>query len=169
MSILVKQVVAVVIAVLTFLGSGEVTTCLAQCAPDWSDRFSATTMTGGLGSNTLVEFDDGSGPCLYAAGVDFLGGNAGPTSSGLATHGVARWNGRCWEPVGSGLGPGVRVLAVFDSGSGPALYAGGSFPSAGGVTVNGLAKWDGTSWSGVGGGVAASSGAASVQSLAVFD
>ncbi len=58
-------------------------------------------------------------------------------------------------------------MAVFDDGSGPALYLGGSFASVDGVTANDIAKWDGTSWSAVGGGLAGTS--SGVGALTVFD
>jgi hypothetical protein len=44
------------------------------------------------------------------------------------------------------LGGGATAMALFDDGSGPALYVGGSFPTAGGVVVNNIARWDGSSW-----------------------
>ena len=50
----------------------------------------------------------------------------------------------------------VFSLAVFDDGSGPALYVGGNFIKAGGmngITAYGIARWDGQSWSPVGAGV----------------
>jgi hypothetical protein len=47
----------------------------------------------------------------------------------------------------------VRAQAIFDDGSGPALYAGGDFTTAGGVTVNHVAKWDGSRWAPLGSGV----------------
>ncbi|MCP4592222.1 MAG: hypothetical protein GY842_15930, partial [bacterium] len=40
----------------------------------------------------------------------------------------------------------VYALAVYDDGSGEALYAGGDFTTAGGVTSNHIAKWDGVEW-----------------------
>jgi trimeric autotransporter adhesin len=49
--------------------------------------------------------------------------------------------------------PVVRALAVFDDGTGPALYAGGTFEQIGGVPAHNLAKWNGKTWSEVGGGV----------------
>ncbi len=45
----------------------------------------------------------------------------------------------------------VYALAVYDDGSGPALYVGGSFATAGGVVVNHVARWDGTAWSALSG------------------
>ena len=57
----------------------------------------------------------------------------------------------------------VHASAVFDDGSGPALYVGGSFTSAGGVAVKGLAKFDGRRWTQIGDALWW------VYSLAVFD
>jgi len=61
----------------------------------------------------------------------------------------------------------VRALAVFDDGSGPALYAGGSFTRAGGGAANGIARWDGSGWSALGSGVGPSGRI--VDALTVFD
>ena len=61
-----------------------------------------------------------------------------------------------WLPTFGGL-PGtdgeVHALAVYDDGSGPALYAGGAFTSAGGVQVNRIARWDGSTWAALGSGI----------------
>jgi hypothetical protein len=72
---------------------------------------------------------------------------------------IAKWNGQQWLPLGAGLSDGNltgglgNALAVFDDGSGPALFVGGNFTSAGGVAVSNLAKWNGSTWSApVGGG-----------------
>jgi hypothetical protein len=43
-------------------------------------------------------------------------------------------------------------LAVFDDGTGPALYVGGQFAGAGGVPATRIARWDGVSWSALGSG-----------------
>jgi len=72
-----------------------------------------------------------------------------------------------WIPTFGGL-PGVdgEVLcsAVFDDGSGPALYVGGSFSVVAGVPANHIARWDGASWSPLAGGLGAD-----VLALEVFD
>jgi hypothetical protein len=61
-------------------------------------------------------------------------------------------------------------MAVFDDGSGPALYVGGDFTHAGGVPSPSIAKWDGSSWSSVGGGMARPDGVLPlVGALAVHD
>ena len=92
----------------------------------------------------LKVFDDGSGPALYAGGEFY-------TAGGQAASLIARWDGASWSPLGSGIhSSSVRALAVFDDGSGPALYAGGNFTQAGGQTVSNIARWDGASWSPLG-------------------
>jgi hypothetical protein len=58
----------------------------------------------------------------------------------------------------------LTALAVFDDGSGSALYAGGFFTTAGGVSANRIAKWNGTRWSPLGSGMNNS-----VSALTVFD
>lgn len=98
----------------------------------------------------LAVFDDGNGPALYA------GGNL-TSAGGVAASCTARWDGSSWSPLGSGIGggspPDVRTLAVFDDGSGPALYAGGYFTQAGGASANRIARWNGSSWSRLGTGI----------------
>jgi hypothetical protein len=116
--------------------------------------------------HALTVFDDGSGPALFAGGSFDLAGGTGVSR-------IARWNGSSWSALAFGLflsGPSaeVRALAVFDDGSGPALYAGGSFGAAGFLQVNHVAKWDGSSWTALGSGVGGNVGA-SVEALAVFD
>jgi len=115
-----------------------------ECQPAWVPTFG-----GGLGFNydayvnATVVFDDGSGPALYVAG-DFRG------SGGVRARNIAKWDGKLWTRLGSGMNNTVNALAVFDDGTGPALYAGGAFTTAGEVAVKHIAKWDGSSWSPVG-------------------
>ena len=115
--------------------------------------------TGGV-VTSLAVFDDGSGPALYAAGTF---GSAG----GGSANRIAKWDGTSWSALGLGVGvldDRVECLAVFDDGSGPALYAGGVFSTAGGAPANNIAKWNGSSWAALDAGV---NGA--VFALAVFD
>ncbi|MHC4652941.1 MAG: hypothetical protein ACYTES_19035 [Planctomycetota bacterium] len=108
---------------------------------------------------TMVVFDDGSGPALYVGGAFGVAGGA-PAS------GIARWDGSSWSSVGGGVSncvgfncvPIVHALAVFDDGSGPALYAGGNFTTAGGGEANFIARWDGSSWSPLGIGMSGCNG-----------
>jgi len=58
----------------------------------------------------------------------------------------------------------VTALAVYDDGSGPALYAGGEFSTAGGVAAMRIARWNGSSWSSLGSGISRA-----VNALAVYD
>ena len=118
---------------------------------------------------TLLVFDDGSGPALYA------GGNFA-SAGGVTVGSIARWDGTQWADVGGGVWAEdmvsrlVRGLAVHDDGSGPALYATGQFTHAGGVEALKIARWDGQKWSAVGGGFASDAGLpATGRRLAVFD
>jgi len=140
------------------------------CEPGWA---SLTGQEIGVSGEVraMAVFDDGAGPALYAGGIF-------TTAGGVEVNRIARWNGSTWSalegPSGIGLNGTLRALAVFDDGSGPALYAGGNFTTAGGVTVNGVAKWDGTEWSALnspgGTGVATNFGYSPyVEAFAVFD
>lgn len=85
----------------------------------------------GYSGTDLVWFDDGSGRKLYAAVRNVI--------DGVPAQGVARWDGNTWEEVGGGCPAYWPTLAVFDDGSGPALWA---LASEG----DELARWDGASW-----------------------
>jgi hypothetical protein len=121
--------------------------------------------------DALITFDDGNGPALYAGGS--FGSHDNPTIAG-----IARWNGVQWESVGGGIGPGsapymcferVYAMAVFDDGSGPALYAAGQFDEAGGTAAWNIAKWDGAHWSALDTGVGVPNHCGTVYALSVFD
>jgi trimeric autotransporter adhesin len=101
----------------------------------------------------LCVFDDGSGPALY------LGGDRS-NAPNIFNECIVRWNGSQWSSVGGGItsvpgsfGTQVNQMAVFDDGSGPALFAAGLFDHAGGVPARGIAKWNGKTWAAVGGGL----------------
>jgi hypothetical protein len=116
-----------------------------QCQPEWVPQF-APDVFGAAGTVfAMVNFDDGSGPALYAGGFF-------TTADGLTVNRIARWDGFTWSPLGGGVTGDVNALAVFDDGTGPALFAAGIFDRAnpGGITVNNIAKWNGTSWSALG-------------------
>ena len=130
-------------------------------------RWDGTTATfpgGGVNGtvHALAVFDDGSGPALYAGGLFTQAG-------GVTTNDIARWDGQTWSAVGTGVGGAsslINALAVYDDGSGPALYAAGQFSSIGGVTVSNIGKWNGSTWSAVGAGPAL---LGAVEALEVFD
>ncbi len=91
----------------------------------------------------FVSFDDGSGPAIFAAGAF---GDPKP---------VAKWDGTAWSLMGP-TSHGQSV-AVFNDGSGAALYAG--------TWEAGIQKWDGAVWSAVPGTFSGSGPTA----MAVFD
>ena len=92
----------------------------------------------------LAVYDDGDGPRLYVGGRF-------TSADGKTVNRVARWDGVTWQaligPRGIGTDGLIRSFAVYDDGSGPALYAGGFFANAGGLPVSGVARWDGMDWS----------------------
>jgi hypothetical protein len=96
----------------------------------------------------LAEFDDGSGPALYA------GGDGWPNPS------CWRYDGTNWITIGTNGGQ-LFSFAKFDPGTGLHLYAGGS-TSYTGPTFS-FAELTGTSWTPVPG----SLGTTAVRSLAV--
>ena len=52
-----------------------------------------------------------------------------------------------------GLGGYGYAAAVYDDGTGPALYVGGEFSIAGEAIANNIARWDGATWSPLGSGI----------------
>ncbi|MBI1853858.1 MAG: hypothetical protein HYR85_26270 [Planctomycetes bacterium] len=94
--------------------------------------------------SALAVFDDGTGPALYA-------GNDGFSLGGQQVVALAKWDGVSWSPLPDQLdghdGPVVRSFAVFDDGTGRALYVGGARLSHGGVSFDGVARWNGSAWS----------------------
>jgi len=144
----------------TFVTAGSVT---ANGISKW-DGSNWTSLGGGVTSgfvSALTVFDDGSGPALYVGGYFTAAGD-------VPANGIAKWDGSNWSVLGSGVGSGfVNALAVFDDGSGPALYAGGIFNTAGGAPANSIAKWDGSNWSVLGSGVGGF--LPIVNALTVFD
>ena len=124
-------------------GADTLSTERGECEPFWAtDEFCPVGLNGSVESS--VVWDDGSGPALYVGGRFTF---AGCTE----TLHIAKWDGQEWAPLGSGLqggtSPSVSALAVFDDGTGPALFVGGFFTTAGGVPANNIAKWDGVAWS----------------------
>ena len=80
--------------------------------------------------DALALFDDGGGPALYAGGHFAF-------ADGMPTGALAKWNGTAWSAVGPAIQSPTAVtsLAIYDDGSGPALYVGGIFPQFGGARV----------------------------------
>jgi len=116
------------------------------------------------GVSALAVFDDGAGPALYAGGYF-------TTAGGVTVNHIAKWNGSVWSALGSGMAAAdkVNALAVFDDGTGPALYAAGWITTAGGAGAVNIAKWNGSSWSGLGNTMTAVHYLPFVSTLSVFD
>lgn len=111
----------------------------------------------------FAEFDDSTGPALYAAGAQLR-----------QRPGLYRHDGRGWRKIPGDFDgvatPALRALAVFNDGNGPALYVAGKFDSVGGVPAANIARWNGQSWQAVGGGVQTHDPfSGGVNALAVFD
>lgn len=145
----------------THTGNKEVNYIARWDGQEWSN------VGGGMNDfvqgSALVVFDDGTGPALYAGGSFTMAG-------GVEANGIARWDGENWTEVGGGVhGEEAKVssLAVFDDGTGTALYVGGQFETAGNIPAQNIAKWDGEEWHSLGGGI--SGGNDGPKSMAVFN
>jgi hypothetical protein len=98
----------------------------------------------------LPDFQNGSGQNGGATDPRFPETTFHP---GLACAEVSCVPSQCAAPTWtpgfhlSDMNAQVFALAVFDDGTGPALYAGGAFTTAGDAVANHVAKWDGTAWS----------------------
>jgi len=73
---------------------------------------------------------------------DLIAGGQFTSASGVSANNIARWNGKCWKPLGSGTNGMVRALTVHNGN----LIVGGYFTEAGGVSASHIAKWDGSTW-----------------------
>ncbi|MFN0241825.1 MAG: hypothetical protein ACKVWV_02950 [Planctomycetota bacterium] len=129
----------------------------------WSPLAGVTLGASTASIRSLLAFDDGSGPSLFATGVFSSAG-------GVAAHNIARWNGSAWSPLAEGLDGIGMALIAYDDGGGADMYAAGNFIQAGFVFASGIAQWNGSSWSTIGSGVNADGASdISVKALAVYD
>jgi len=107
----------------------------------------------GGGVEMLEQFEDG-GPLFDSAYVDVLGtfqddlivGGFFDDAGGVPVSNIARWDGRSWSALGSGLAGFAQAMTVYNG----ELIVGGTFGTAGGVTVNNVARWNGASWQALG-------------------
>jgi hypothetical protein len=127
----------------------------------WSSLGSGVNTPGGI-VKTLISYDDGNGPRLFAGGVFSSVGWVPVTS-------IAKWNGSSWVKVGDDF-PNAPVSIDAFAVYGGSLHVGGDFDQAGGGIWSGrLARWNGTSWLVAGNGSSQSAFNESVLSLAVHD
>ena len=68
----------------------------------------------------------------------------------VEAHGVARWDGRRWAALGSGLRGSMEQALAIARRREREVYVGGMFATAGGVDAPNLAKWNGREWSAAG-------------------
>jgi hypothetical protein len=114
---------------------------LAAAAPPMARAQNCQPYWTGLGvsfsARSLVVFDDGSGPRLYASGVL-------PNPSYLQ-YGVARWDGRNWEVLNGSLPPltNLGYLFILHDGQIARLYV---WLATGGSNVGQLWTWAGSGW-----------------------
>lgn len=152
--------------VCTLMGAGLPTASRAVAVDDaqqagdaaWDNRFGLP----GVESSEVESIAVGANGDIYIAGGFSEAGN-------IEVNQVARWDGRQFHPLGSGLAGG-SVAAIASDGTN--LYAVGSFTSAGAVSVNGIARWNGTEWSAVGSGEGAtdeSGNSGWLHTVAVYD
>lgn len=138
--------------------------CHAQdCEPGWAaSQFNLPGVDGTI--HAMAMFDDGSGEALYIGGDFRVAGTEG-------VRGLARWDGQRWsavtampgEPLAGWVGQ-VNAMAVYNDGTGPALYVAGNFSIIDGVRAADIARWDGTAWEPLARGVDRP-----VHALAVYD
>ena len=106
------------------------------CEPTWDAAFSAPGAPAGIVFD-LAPHDSGQGEALYAVG-------SFTSMAGVSANRVARWDGRNWSNLGSGLS-NAEVYAVRSFAGD--LYVAGYFDSAGGVAGTAkLARWNGQQW-----------------------
>ena len=104
----------------------------------WSSLDSGVDSASGYVWALLYDQQEG---CLYAGGGFTKMG-------GKNCSKVAKWNGKSWSALGSGVSGTVYSLA-FDT-SRKTLYVGGKFEKAGELVCNNVAGWDGVSWAALG-------------------
>jgi trimeric autotransporter adhesin len=97
--------------------------------------------------NAMTVWNDGTGATLYITGSFTSTGGVSGTSR------IARWNGANWSQLAGGINNVGNALAVFNDGTGEALYVGGTFTAAGGSPASRIARWNGSAWADVGGGL----------------
>ncbi len=103
-------------------------------------------MWTGLGDGVRTGIYDGVVRALALRGKELYAGGQFATAGGEDVNNIARWNGRRWTALGSGIrGHLENVLAIGVSGDD--VYVGGMFADAGGVKASNIAKWNGTRWS----------------------
>src|SRR5512134_468291 len=92
----------------------------------WDARFSPLGVLGGAHA-------------LAASGSDVYVGGVFVAAGGIFATNIAKWDGRSWSSMGTGMNSNVVAMAA----SGSNVYVGGNFTKAGGVNANRIARWNG--------------------------
>jgi hypothetical protein len=161
----------------------------ATAAAPNGDIYAAGTIldAGGLDVNRIARWDgvawspldagvsgDPSGNAVFALLVlpngDLIVGGQFATAGETPASGIARWDGKSWSALGTGMSnttgsSSVNSLAVMPNGD---LIAGGWFDTAGGLSANGIARWDGAAWSPLGAGLTGGQFYTIVKSLLIL-
>jgi hypothetical protein len=80
---------------------------------------------------------------------DLIAAGGFVTAGKDTVNSIARWDGKRWRPLGTGVDGPVMCLTVYKG----ELIAGGEFRKAGGSAANCIARWNGTDWKPLGFGV----------------
>src|SRR5512140_3788405 len=91
-----------------------------SCNLQWTAPFPAGDLDGTV--YCMAVSNGGAGPALFVGGTF-------ANARGIPVNHIAQWDGTAGSAPGPGgvTGSGVYALAVYNDGTGPALYAGGSF------------------------------------------
>ncbi len=146
----------------TYVNGATLSHNIARCHYDSATQ---TYTWQALGSGTTGGI---TGATVYNGDLVVCGNFA--SAGGQTVHGVARWDGSAWHPMGDGFNiedaDGIPFdLAVYNG----SLYCCGSMTNSGNVEVSGIARWNGTGWEGVGGGTVDRGGHPDARALAVYD
>ena len=105
--------------------------------------------SAGVATDPAAGEIDGAVRALAVGGAELFAGGEITRAGRTPVSRIARWDGRAWSALGSGVNGTVRAIAVV----GKDVYAGGDFTEAGGAPAHGIARWDGRRWSPLGDGV----------------
>jgi trimeric autotransporter adhesin len=159
---------SLVLVVACALHSFQPSTAHAQpCNFDWDVSIGNPGMDYEVTS--LAVHDDGAGLSLFAGGRFRSAG-------GTPAMRIARWDGKSWSALGTGIGGDendyasyVYAMTSFDDGNGPVLFAGGTFNRAGDQAAISIAAWRDGQWSALGLGLRDEASSGEAKRLVVFD
>ncbi|HEX3284205.1 MAG TPA: hypothetical protein VHT50_05990, partial [Mycobacterium sp.] len=126
--------VVVAVAATAVIGMPSAT---AATNTSWSEKF------GAAGASNSVQTVAVSGANTY------IGMGLATTFGGVNYNHIAKWDGKGWRTLGTGVNGTVYSIAVL----GADVFVAGDFTMAGGQPANHVAMWNGTAWSPLAGGI----------------